>query len=295
MPDATANRLAAARATVNAESAAESEKSQDAVMGDLSMIDFQQTFQAAAAQLKIDLKSKPDQTPTPKLNALLKLMASGAIKEVEECTDLLEASMTTTDTANKAGVTCLSTVAVWNEKERERLEDVIAQAKGNITNFSLAEKIFLAAKASYDSSHKIISNPGYMKCRPGDCTDTSTDEYQQEILLSIDAPSDAEEKFSKVIDKRIMVNKCKLETTRLKLARAISSACSASKMEKDTYSPFPLAQFLECHTQTAWIAVTNQWIRKPAVMEKYLEIAHDIVFYTNAHDNNAGMYGKAGL
>ena len=79
----------------------------------------------------------------------------------------------------------------------------------------------------------------------------SIDEYQQEILLAIDAPGDAEEKFSKVIDKRIMVNKRKLETTRLELARAISPACSASKMEKDEYSPFPLAQLLECHIQTA--------------------------------------------
>ena len=92
-----------------------------------------------------------------------------------------------------------------------------------------------------------------------------------------------------------MVNKRKHETTRLKLARAICSACSTIKMEKDKYAPFPLAQFLECHNQSAWIAVVNSWIRKPAVLEKYLEIAHDIVFYTNAYDNNAGMYGKAGL
>ena len=76
-----------------------------------------------------------------------------------------------------------------------------------------------------------------------------------------------------------MVNKRKHETTRLKLARAICSACSTIKMEKDKYAPFPLAQFLECHNQSAWIAVVNSWIRKPAVLEKYLEIAHDIVFY----------------
>ena len=67
--------------------------------------------------------------------------------------------MTTTATANKAVVTSLNTVAVLSEKERERLEDVIAQAKGNITSFLLSEKIFLAAKASYDSSHKIVTNP----------------------------------------------------------------------------------------------------------------------------------------
>ena len=193
----------------------------------------------AAAQLKIDLKSKADQISIPKLNTLLKLMASGAMKEaeLEECTDLLEASMTTTATANKAVVTSLSTVAVWNEKERERLEDVIALQKGNIINFLLSEKIFLAAQASYDSSNKIVCNPQYnvTKCTPGDCTDHSTDEYQQEILLQIGNPREQEEKFSKVVDKRIMVNKRKLETTRLKLARAISSACSASKMEKNKY------------------------------------------------------------
>ena len=41
--------------------------------------------------------------------------------------------------------------------------------------------------------------------------------------------------------------------------------------------------------------MTNQWIHKPAVLEKYLEIVHDIVFFTNAYDNNTGMYGKAVL
>ena len=149
------------------------------------------------------------------------------------------------------------------------------------------------------SSNKIVFNPQYLKCMPGDCTDQSTDEYQQEILLQIDNPSELEEKFSKVIDKRIMVNKRKYETTRLKLARATSPACLANKMEKAKCAPFPLAQFLECHTQSAWIAVINSWICKPAVLGKYLEIAHDIVFYTNcnAYDNNADMtlYGKAGL
>ena len=111
----------------------------------------------------------------------------------------------------------------------------------------------------------------------------------------IDAPSDSEEKCTKVVDERIMANKRKLETTRLKLVRFISPACSASKMKKDKYAPFPLAQFLECHTQPAWIVVTNQWIRKPTLLERYLEIAHDIVFFTNAYDDNTGMYGKAGL
>ena len=57
-PDATASGLAAERAAANAASAAESEKSQDAVMGDLSSIDFQQSFTKAAKQLKIDLSSK---------------------------------------------------------------------------------------------------------------------------------------------------------------------------------------------------------------------------------------------
>ena len=39
----------------------------------------------------------------------------------------------------------------------------------------------------------------------------------------------------------------------------------------------------------------NQWIHKPAVLEKYLEIAHDIVFYTNEYNNNKGIYKKTGL
>ena len=53
-------------------------------MGELSSIDFQQSFKEAAKQLKIDRSlSKSDQIPIPKLNALLKLIATGAMKEVE--------------------------------------------------------------------------------------------------------------------------------------------------------------------------------------------------------------------
>ena len=140
--DATASQLAPRRAVVNAESATESEKSQDAVMGDLSKIDFQRSFKEAASKLKIDLTSRSDQIPISKLNSLLKLMASGTMKEVEEQTDLLTESMTTTATANAAVVTNLKTVATWNEKEQERMEDVIALGKNNVSNFSLSEKIF---------------------------------------------------------------------------------------------------------------------------------------------------------
>ena len=53
--------------------------------------------------------------------------------------------------------------------------------------------------------------------------------------MPIDNPSDTEEKFGKQIDKRILVNKRKLETVRLKLAKAINSAASANKMEKEKY------------------------------------------------------------
>ena len=79
-------------------------------MGVLSETEFQKGFKEAASKLKIDLTSKSDQIPISKLNFLLKLMASGAMKEVEKHTDLLEVSMTTTATANKAVVTSLNTV-----------------------------------------------------------------------------------------------------------------------------------------------------------------------------------------
>ena len=51
--EAAARRLAASLAAINAESAAESEKSQDAVTGDLSGIDLQQSFKEAAKQMKM--------------------------------------------------------------------------------------------------------------------------------------------------------------------------------------------------------------------------------------------------
>ena len=148
-PDATAIAAAAQRAEADAASASEAEKSQDAVMGDLSSIDFQGNFREAAKTMKIDLDSKSDQIPISKLKTLLKLMATGATKEVEDVTDLLGASMTTTAEANKAVVTNLNTVAVWNEKERLRLMDAVALAKGNSANFSISEKLFLAAEAAF--------------------------------------------------------------------------------------------------------------------------------------------------
>ena len=167
-------------------------------------------------------------------------MATGATKEVEDVTDLLEASMTTTAEANKAVVTSLNTVAVLEREGTTPTHDAVALAKGNSANFSISEKLFLAAEAAFHVANKIIFNPNYLKCFPGDSTDARSDEYQQEILLLIDNPSDTEEKFGKQVDKRILVNKRKLETVRLKLAKAINSACSANKMEKEKYAPFPL-------------------------------------------------------
>ena len=294
---ATSAALATSRAAVIAGMAEEGEKSQDAVMGDLSKVDFQRSINDAVKQMKIDLTSKSDQTPIGTLNSLLKLMASGAMKEVGEHADLLAESMATTATANAAAVTSLESVANWNEKEREKRTDLIDLNKNSSANFSLSEKIFIAAQKSYDDSHRLLCNPQYMKWQPGDCLNQNSNEYQQEVLLSIDVPRDAEESFSKVIDKRILVNKrtCRLESARLKLAKSISPICTIYKMEKDKYAPLPLAQFTEYHTQSAWIAVVNLWLRKPAVLEKYLEIAHDIGFFTNVYDNNKGIYGKAGL
>ena len=80
--------------------------------------------------MKIDLTSKSDQIPISKLTSLLKLIASGAMKEVEEQADRLTESMTTTATANAAVVANLEAVATWHEKEQERMENVIALAQG---------------------------------------------------------------------------------------------------------------------------------------------------------------------
>ena len=101
-PDATAIATAAQRADADAASASEAEKSQDAVMGDLSSIDFKGSFREAAKTMKINLESKSGQIPMSKLKALLELMATGATKEVEDVTDQLETSLTTTATAPRA-------------------------------------------------------------------------------------------------------------------------------------------------------------------------------------------------
>ena len=71
---------------------------------------------------------------------------------------LLTESMVTIATTNAAIITSLNTVATWNEKEQEHLEDVIALGKSSISDFFLSEKIFLAAQNNYDASHKIITN-----------------------------------------------------------------------------------------------------------------------------------------
>ena len=191
------------------------------------------------------------------------------MKEVEEKADryLLQQSMEMTATANAAAavVSGLESVSSWNEKERERVTDLIQTNKNGSAKSSLSEKTFIATTKSYSDSHKILLLNRYplymiMKWQPGDFLDEHSDEYKQEVLISIDAPSEMEEQYSKIVDKRIMVNKLRLATAhaRLKLAvartRMIIPVCSANKMERDKCAPFPLGQFLECHTQTAWIA-----------------------------------------
>ena len=288
--------LAAKRAAVNAAFAEDGGKSQDAVMGGLNNPDFQDAIKEATKELKTNLKSKSDQIPISKLNALLKLVATGAMKEVEAKTKMLKESIETTATANAAVVTDLKSIDTWNEAERLRLEDMLLKNKLAPGNFSMSESESVhGGGQQYEDFQKILENLQFMKIQPEDMLDKQSDEYKQEVLLMTDAPSDAEESMSKLVDMRITINKNRLATTRLKLAKMINDSCSTNKMLKDKYSPFPLARYHECHTQTAWISMVNQWIQKPAVIDKYLEIAHDIVFYTSAYDNAKGIYGKTGL
>ena len=95
-----AAQLVAMHAAINVGYAKESWKSQDAVMGDVSKIDFQQVFQEAASKLNMDLMSKLDQILILKRSSLLKLMATRAMKEVEEQTDLLVADRINGDNCN---------------------------------------------------------------------------------------------------------------------------------------------------------------------------------------------------
>ena len=76
-------------------------------MDDHLKADFQRSINDAVKQMKIDLKSTSGQMPITKLATLLKLVASGAMKEVEEPADLLQLSMETTATANAAVATGL--------------------------------------------------------------------------------------------------------------------------------------------------------------------------------------------
>ena len=69
-------------------------------MGDVSKIDFQQVFKEAASKLNMDLMSKLDQILILKRSSLLKLMATRAMKEVEEQTDLLVADRINGDNCN---------------------------------------------------------------------------------------------------------------------------------------------------------------------------------------------------
>ena len=66
-------------------------------------------------------------------------------------------------------------------------------------------------------------------------------------------------------------------------------------MEKTKPSPFPLAQFVGVSTQTKWRTIVVSWIKNLGNLNKYLEIAGDILMMYSAWDPAVGFYRCTGI
>ena len=97
------------------------------------------------------------------------------------------------------------------------------------------------------------------------------------------------------IDARIKIKSAQLRTMRLQVAQMINPAVTQKQMETAKATPFPMAQYAGVASQTDWRTIVLGWIKLPGNLNKYLEIAGDIVMMHSAWDPAVGYYRSTGI
>ena len=288
--------VAAARAVANKSAGKLGLTGIQTVMGNLEDIQFETEAEDVYDSVDgLQDAMSNDTVSSSQVQALLKLLATEAKKEVRSVAKAVETSVYCVIAEKDASVNDLKRSAAMLQQDKDDALAMVKRQKTNPSNVSSSERSFEFQKAQYDRVMGSVTDPKYTNLLPGDISHTGTDEATYADLLLQDATSEGEEKRMVLLDARIKIKDRRLKSMRLQIVRQISPTVTQAQMEKTKPTPFPLAQFAGVSTQTEWRTIVASWIKMPGNLNKYLEIAGDILMMYSAWDPAVVFYRCTGI
>ena len=159
---------------------------------------------------------------------------------------------------------------------------MIKRQKISPANVSGSEKAFEFEKERYDRFMGSLYDPRYINLLPGDISHAGTDESTYADLLLQEKSTDGDEKAIVQLDARIKIKEQRLKSMRLGIAKLISPTVPQAQLDTMKPTSFPLDKFTGVSTQTEWRTIVVSWIKNPGNLNKYLEIAGDIIMKYSA-------------
>ena len=260
-------------------------------MGNLTTIDFEENADDLLSQVEgLQEAAQQDRVTGDPLQALLKLFATEASTRVVTASESAENQVLRVMAAKDGAVNMLKRSAQQLQQDNDDLALLLKQAKTHPSNISQAEKQFEFLKQRYNNFYWTLTSKGYIKLMPGQLTHVGSDEAGIADILLQPLQTKEDQSAMVQIDARIKIKSAQLRTLRLTVAQMINPAVTQKQMENAKATPFPMAQYAGVASQTDWRTIVLGWIKLPGNLNKYLEIAGDIVMMHSAWDPAVGYY-----
>ena len=288
--------ITAARAAVNEAAGKAGLEAVQTVMGDLEDLSFSQVpedFYESIPGFKEAMGT--DTVSSSQVQALLNLFVTETKGEVRSAAQAVENRVYSVLAAKDASVNDLKRTADLLQQDKDDALLMLKRQKLNPANVSGSEKAFNEKKERYDKIMGLLYDPKFFSLLPGDIAHAGTDGSVYADLLLQDRASDVDEKSMVRLDTRIKIKEQRMKSLRLQLARMISPTVTQVQLDKTKPTSFPLDKYAGVATQTEWRTIVISWIKQPGNLNKYLEIAGDIMMMHSAWDPAAGYYRSTGI
>ena len=288
--------VTAARAAANEAAGKAGLEAVQTVMGDLEDLKFgvdPEDFCDSIPGFRESMGN--DSVSSSQVQALLNLFATEAKGEVKSAAQAVENRVYSVLAAKDASVNDVKRTADLLQQDKDDALLMLKRQKLNPANVSGSEKSFNVEKERYDKYMGFLYNPRFFSLLPGDISHAGTDESVYADLLLQETSNDVDEKSMVRLDARIKIKEQRMKSLRLQLARMISPTVTQVQLEKTKPTSFPLEKYTGVATQTEWRTIVVSWIKQPGNLNKYLEIAGDIMMMYSAWDPAAGHYRSTGL
>ena len=267
-----------------------------AVMGNLTGIDFEDSADDLLSQVDgLQEAANENRVTGDQLKSLLKLFATEAQTRVADASESAENKVYRVMAAKDGAVNMLKKSTQQLQQDNDDLALLLKQAKHAPGNISQSEKQFEFLRGRFNNFYGTLTSRGYIKLMPGQLTHVGSDEAGMADILLQPVQSKDDQTTMVQIDARIKIKSSQLRTLRLTVAQMINPAVTQKQMENAKATPFPIAQYAGVANQTDWRTIVLGWIKNPGNLNKYLEIAGDIVMMHSAWDPAVGYYRNTAI